>query len=299
MLAVIAGLFFARTALAYEIDTHAYLTSEAVHLYNQTASSRAISDTLKKYLVDGSNREDDLPRPENHFYDPINDRGLSSDFFSGKSAKQWAQDKNEQNKIDYQVNSQTDFVKLKSFYPTSDFTWNTAIKYWIDGHEEMAMESLGHILHLMEDMGVPEHVRNESHSKGSIYEKYALQYTIAHPDIQLRNRLGDKKPIILGDLGSYFDGFAKYTNKYFYSPGTIIYSDYLLPEAYSGKEEIKGDWQYFLNKDDEGIEYYLVAQKNITAIGSLAKEILNPISPLLSNPTGISSLLGLFGIVLG
>ena len=114
-----------------------------------------------------------------------------------------------------------DKEKIEGFYPTSNFAWNEGIRYWLNGDEAMAMEVLGHILHLMEDMGVPEHTRNDSHVKGSKYEEYTARYDSNSPDDQLRSRIGDKKPVSLRSLDKYFDGLAKYSNKYFYFPRNI------------------------------------------------------------------------------
>lgn len=267
-----AGLFFTSTACAYWADTHAYLTNESINLYNKTASSNAIPTDLKQYLFDGSKAEDSDPRYVNHFYDPINDQGLD-DVFRGESSKLWANDKAAQQDIKYTLQpklglSSVAYAKIEKFYPTSDFTWDTALKYWINGDKEMAMETLGHVLHLVEDLGVPEHVRNDSHADGSKYEIYVNKYSLANPDKNFVFRLGDKKQIDMGSLDAYLDSLARYTNKYFYSKDSVgLSGGYESPEPDYTTAEIKNDRKYYIkNIDDEGQQYYLASYDSIANI---------------------------------
>ena len=55
----VLGFFVANfnSAFAYDIKTHAYLTSEVVKFYNQNFPNNKISDDLASYLLDGSRRE--------------------------------------------------------------------------------------------------------------------------------------------------------------------------------------------------------------------------------------------------
>lgn len=267
-----SGLFFVPSALAYWTDTHEYLTNESINLYNKTAGDNAISADLKQYLFDGSKAEDSDPRYVNHFDDPINDQGLT-DVFNGESSKRWVNDRAEQQNIKYAIQpklglSSAAYKKIEQFYPTSDFTYNTALKYWINGDREMAMEALGHTLHLIQDLGVPEHTRNDSHTNGSEYEIYANKYSLTNPDKNFAFRLGDKKQIELGSLDAYFDSLARYTNKYFYSPGSIgISGGYNSPEPDYKTAEIKNDGYYYVNNtDDEGQKYYLAAYSSLANI---------------------------------
>ena len=93
------------------------------------------------------------------------------------------------------------------------------------------MFALGHVLHLMEDMGVPDHTRNDPHPNNSPYEKWTEQFTLVNPDSDFYTRIINKKPIVLDNLNSYFDGLAAYSNNNFYSKDTIgIQSGYNLPE---------------------------------------------------------------------
>ena len=111
LFSLVLGMTFSSQAFAYEVGTHAYLTSDITNFYNKNFSENKISDELKAYLIDGSRREDDIPRWMNHFYDPVNNRGLSYDaaidpavnLGTWEESKKWAGDENNQNKLTYKV----------------------------------------------------------------------------------------------------------------------------------------------------------------------------------------------------
>ena len=86
----------------------------------------------------------------NHFYDPIHNVGLKSSY---DTAKKWAGNASNQ-----------------ASYSKGDQTWQRAIDYYQKGDKEKAMIALGHILHLMEDMTVPAHTRDDAHPEGDPYE---------------------------------------------------------------------------------------------------------------------------------
>lgn len=267
---IAVGVFLrAVPAAAYEVNTHAYLTSEAIELYNKHTKGNKITSELKRFVIDGAIHEDDDPRYRNHFYDPINNEGLNDMGLSGQSAKEWVRDGAHQGKAGYALLSDSslapvDRQKIEGLKGLSDFTWDAGIRYWLQGEEEMAMEVLGHVMHVMEDMGVPEHTRNDAHPDGSAYEEYVSRYDANNPDQRLRDRLGDKQPATLRSLDAYFDGLAKYSNKYFYSPGSL--GGYDFPELDYRNAETKEGKYYISNKDDEGNKYYLAIKKNIANI---------------------------------
>jgi hypothetical protein len=97
--------------------------------------------------------------------------------------------------------------------------------------------SIGHALHLLEDMGQPQHVRNDMHCdslaciplglyKPSEYEKFAYNH---YDDVTYFNdNTGDSTPPDLSDMRSFWStndsaakGLAEYTNQNFVSAGTI------------------------------------------------------------------------------
>ncbi len=160
----VLGFFIVQAdgVFAYEIETHAFLTDEVIKFYNQSFSNQQIPDELRDYLIDGSRREDDPPRWMNHFYDPVYNRGLTDSALGDwQKSKDWARDGDNQTKLKYSptiatILSSWQSGKIQKYFPTSDFTWKEAIRYWIQGNKEMAMFTLGHVLHLLEDASLPD-----------------------------------------------------------------------------------------------------------------------------------------------
>jgi hypothetical protein len=252
-----------KPVLSYEIETHAYLTKEIIDFYNQNFSNK-IPQNLIPYLIDGSRKEDEPPRWMNHFYDPVYNRGLSQDaaidpnyrLGNYEKSKDWANDSNNQNNPLYKtaatifsILSAIEQKNLGALTTESDFTWDRALKFYIQGNKEKAMYILGHILHLIEDASVPDHTRNDPHAQGSPYEKYSGKYNLNNFDQELKIRLNNKKPIILNSLEEYFDNLAIYSNNNFYSKDTIgIQSGYDKPQPIDF--EIKNDLRFGLGRDE-------------------------------------------------
>lgn len=236
---------------AYEIPTHAYLTDETVNLYNRQFSSAAISGEAKDDLVEGSRNEDADPRYLNHFYDPVNGTGLSNPLLGRwKSSRDWAKDENSQSALLYKISPSAE----------TDFTWQRAIRYYLRGDRQKAMLILGHILHLIEDMAVPDHTRNDVHFSGSPYEAWASRFRPGQPDPVLRQNLKAGAAFRLKDLDAYFDGLAAYSNNNFYSKDTIgIQAGYSLPQP--DTFERSGSIFYALGRDGEG-SYRLYAKSS-------------------------------------
>lgn len=286
LLSAVISLYLAinpSLVFSYTIDTHAYLTKEIIGFYNKNFPENRIQEKYIPYLIDGSRKEDETPRYLNHFYDPINNIGLHRNavinpeyiFGTYPSSKEWAESSKLQNNIGYKIThtiaSSPSFtlqkMETKTLDTHTDFTWNQALKYWVQGEKEKAMFTLGHILHLIEDASVPAHTRNDVHIIGDPYEQWANKFNLSNSDINLKTRLMNKKPIILSSLGMYFDGIANYSNKNFYSKDTIgIQSGYKEPTPdYEERENgflvgIKN------NKNNENIKLYIKKRQSILSI---------------------------------
>lgn len=135
--------------------THPGLTQEVVNLYNRYKEPK-LSNEQKEYVIQGSINEDNPPtRSLNHFYDPIRNMGV----FDYRNAIDWALGRDAEN---------------------NDYSWPKIIKYYAEGNESEAFHGLGHIVHLIEDMAVPEHTRNDPHmgdnfTNTSSYEDWTSQ----------------------------------------------------------------------------------------------------------------------------
>jgi hypothetical protein len=272
---VLVGLFFVnQNALAYNNTiTHPALTKEIIKYYN-SYFNKNISTNDIEVIASGSIQED-IPnvRTLNHFYDPISGKGLNSSnagllssaygFLApfAKSAKEWA------NNSSAQANFIGQFYANSTFNPyarlvqsaidsQTTYTWNKALYKYIIGDKREALENLGHVLHLLEDMAVPAHTRNDHHLSGDPYEAYVAQ--------NLSNNINTnnlKRPYIFSSLDDYFVNLAIYTNNNFYSKETIgLQSGYKLPEWDYLNTEVKGKYVFSIKNDELG-KYFLVRRE--------------------------------------
>ena len=227
---VLTLAFLPAFVFAYSPETtHNALTDDIVDLYNYTYPSKKFSDS-EKTLVKRGSIEEDRPseRVINHFYDPIYNVGLKSINYT---SKQWAMSANAQS-----FNNQFAGVGgllLETFSSPTDFSWERAIFDYAYKDKERGLIALGHILHLIEDATVPDHVRDDAHPPafdfGSPYEAYASRYnesTIETFNQLVRERV---RPVELGSIGEYFDTVATFTNTNFFSKDTIFDEKYAGP----------------------------------------------------------------------
>jgi hypothetical protein len=100
-------------------------------------------------------------RSVNHFHDPISNLGLS-DLKDGQSAMLWAQDGDNQSG---EVEGDASWAKARDYYREAltglDETSRTT------SFAQM-FKILGHQIHLIQDMAVPYHVRNDAHPSDAI-----------------------------------------------------------------------------------------------------------------------------------
>ncbi|MEK7567516.1 MAG: hypothetical protein AAB513_01170 [Patescibacteria group bacterium] len=207
--------------------THAGLTQEIVDFYNFFSYPK-ITEEEKELIIQGS-IDEDFPndRPLNHFYDPVRNIG----FNNFPTSKQWASGE----------------------IINNDFSWQDALNAYARGDEEVAFKTLGHIIHLIEDMGVPDHTRNDPHKGDGIegvftnespYEKWAndnkgrqtlkgLYLTFVSEGITPKRE---------NSLGDYFDFLANYSNRNFFSRDSIKGELYKYNEPL--EVELIGDYMY-------------------------------------------------------
>jgi hypothetical protein len=185
MLALYPALVF-----GYSDDiTHPILSREAIKLF-ETSVGQTFSATEKQVIINGTVEEDSGVRWLEHFYDPINNRGLSNGRFA--TSKQWAHGQNSVG---------------------NDYTWETAIYDYAYGNKQQGLKALGHILHLLQDKTVPDHTRDDAHPLGCTYESYAKTQT---------NLFVPASPIYLNSIDDYFDQAANFSNSNFFSDDTIL-----------------------------------------------------------------------------
>lgn len=201
-------------SLAYKKTTHNTLTQKTFEIYEELNGDKFTDVEIEKALL-GSMEEDIGIRPVRHFFDPINNRGLNILGIEFMSAKEWAQNTEEQSKVGKNPSDDD-----KYFSNGTDFSWERAIFEYVHGDKERAVESLGHILHLVQDMTVPAHTRNDDHlnfwGEGDIelYEEFVADKQVSE--------LADFTIPEFQNLNQVFNVSSKFTNENFLSKDTVF-----------------------------------------------------------------------------
>jgi micrococcal nuclease len=251
------AFFIISSVFAYDSHyTHRGLTSEAADFYNnwilnsnfakatldeQAQNDKGVltSDDIAN-LMQGAEDEDTPPRWINHFYNPITGQGWTAEhlgnispdlvkWFSSfalsprnpLSAKNWASNRS----------AQGDYASY-----SGDQTWQKAIELYAIGDRAGAMQALGHNLHLLEDMTVPDHTRNDTHAglvgdKGSSYEVWVKDYVsknIGSLGIAKELIAQKKQPLNYPSLDEYFNINSEYSANNFFSDDTINDSHFVI-----------------------------------------------------------------------
>jgi hypothetical protein len=252
-------------ALAYDDKTtHPALTDEIVDFYNLNFGEK-ITEEEKEWIVLGSMLEDTPPRWINHFYDPIYDEG-----WTGEHGPLWVSEEILSKFSDVVLSTEGAVKtprwardqKLQAKYKNyqGNKTWQKALWEYIKSDDKKeAFIALGHILHLVEDMTVPDHTRNDTHPGDSPYENYASRFNRNNFQISDELQKQNYQPIIFDSLDEYFEYLAGYSNNYFFSKDTIADDKYERPEI------IRDDGKYAYGRDKNNKEV-LLAKLNVIKI---------------------------------
>ncbi|MFW5888363.1 MAG: hypothetical protein ACOCVY_01465, partial [Patescibacteria group bacterium] len=140
--------------------THPKLTGQTIEFYNDRYSFPEVSSKEAEWMIKGSIEEDEpVLRCQNHFYNPQTGQGLSDgkyEYLPSLPAPDWANSPPGQSVLGM----------------GGDYSWQRAVYYYQQGNKEKAFKSLGHVLHLLQDMGVPAHVRDDAHETGDPLENW-------------------------------------------------------------------------------------------------------------------------------
>ena len=269
-----------------DVTTHRALTQEIIEFFNASYPQQGITSQDTDIMIQGSKDEDAFGRWMRHYYDPMNDKGLVYFGVNWQSSKEWANDSVAQATYKIQdAPEKTMYGTVKDLFSgNTDYSWERAIYEYAWGDKKRGLDSLGHILHLIEDATVPDHTRNDAHPAFGeiIKEKYPnapevissflknSDNTDASPyesfakfdlnSLNIAEELKNKKPIILSSLNEYFNELTRYSNNNFFSRDTISESQYSSPKPISFMDKILSDGRittFGIGKDNFG-NYYLV-----------------------------------------
>ncbi len=230
-------------AHAYEINAHASLHKNIASEFSRLRH-HSFSNSELQAFISGGIQEDEMMyiRPLNHFYDPINNKGLD-DRVPGvePTSIEWATNPYMQGnftRIGHKASWRRDKdTKLLEY--ENDYTWQRAIYEYVHGDRIKAMRALGQVMHLLEDLTSVPHARDDAHGglgRGghSIYENYTK-------NLMSRVKINEVKKY--PNIEALFYATAKYTNENYLSTDTV-FTNYNLPEK--NTELITGKYMYNL-----------------------------------------------------
>jgi len=206
---------------AYERTTHRDLSNIAIQNsylsdtdYLKSIGINSIAETfnnkrIHQWIELGADEEDSWFRPINHFHNPLRLWSVAglNDFFVGESSLLWTQD------------------------VSNEFSWQNARQYFSDALTSSSAESretgfanmfetLGHLLHLVQDSSCPPHTRNDAHVLvASGYEGWANN----HPDAVSNYASPFSVAVDLGVSGEGYEPITQFfdTNQYMgFAPST-------------------------------------------------------------------------------
>ena len=252
-----ALLITSNSVFAYNQDkTHPALTDEIVDFYNLNFPANKLTEQEKQWLILGAIEEDIGERPIFHFYDPVNNRGISH-----FSSKEWALKPSVQ--ANYYNSQLTGFAAISGADSANDFSYGIALDDYAKGDRERAFIAFGHTLHLLEDAGVPDHTRGDPHPPvldwGSPYEHEMAKWNPQNFQIARKLFLTREKPIALDSMVDYFDKISNYSNNNFFSKDTINNNTYSQPSIKITKKiKVNGTERLFVVRDDLPLAFVAV-----------------------------------------
>lgn len=222
--ALVFGALIPAPLFAYERDTHKGVSKATVEAYERL-KREVFNSNEKEQIIRGSFDEDDGSRPLNHFYDPINSRGLTVLFNSWPQSRLWAQDTEAQaNYCDWSLCSKRVGYNDKHFSSPTDYSWERAIYEYVYGDRNRGLRALGHVLHLLQDSSVPAHVRNDQHlnhqgvGDPDPYEKFSGKFGLGGVNVPA----GLENIPTYQSLDEYISSMALYANRGFLSKDTLF-----------------------------------------------------------------------------
>lgn len=253
---VLGGLIFnSNKVFSYSsTPTHPNLAKEMIRLYNMYYDPD-ITDEKVKQIIQGSIDEDMAPRWSFHLYDPIYDRAP----FGVATAKEWGVADIQGDAVHKFANALLNIFGTNKFSYHGDFSWTANIKNYANNNSEKAYYGLGHTLHLIADMTVPAHSRNDHHVLGDPFESWSGG--LKSEDYVFADKLFEqpKLPLEIYRIEQAFDELARYSNKYFFSKdsikGSFLGDQYVDPKIIDEREYDFGKYVsrlYVMGRGEDG-----------------------------------------------
>ncbi|MEK7479449.1 MAG: hypothetical protein AAB634_02880, partial [Patescibacteria group bacterium] len=245
-----------------DTTTHPALTEVIVDEYNKRHPDKPIIPEQKELIIKGSTLEDTPPRWVNHLYDPIQKISWNGENLgnvpqeTAKTLLSWGLDPERGwlSAVEWVDNREAQ-ERYERY--GGDRTWTRALEYYANNDKDEAYLTLGHTLHLLEDMGVPDHTRNDPHphsagavgETGSPYENYAKKWN--RDTIRQGIGVGAIAPVSQSSIQEYLNSLALYSNKFFFSKDTINDS------AYESPKVVKHENRFAYGLDESGASFQL------------------------------------------
>lgn len=208
---IVSILFIVSGSEAIAFDTyviHPKLAGIIAASYNQNSFDYILSAQEINWLTQGAIEEDEpIIRAFNHFYNPLKREGLKVlSIPLGLPSPEWAFN-----------------TKKQASSSGGDCSWATALAAYKQQDKPRAFKCLGHTLHLLEDVGVPAHTRNDQHAFGDPLEEWAKYHS---PTVTTETSLlvpeCQKADDCIIELSTW-------VNKNFFSKNTISDHNFLSP----------------------------------------------------------------------
>lgn len=249
---------FPSFSAGFWLDTHKKITDTAIGTANLSSTiddQTGITNTLKmkvtvgsqikpleEWIRFGSEEEDNtlgIPpaRYLNHFYNPLNGTGLNDPIALVNGLPSYAWASHDANEWSWKVARNQYLLGLTS---STDTARKTALAN--------SFRAIGQVMHLVEDLAVPAHVRNDAHPIGDGFETYAnkhlsaLNFYYYYPFASALSSVSQYAPKQFWDSDSYdgsnpsarnTQGLAEYTNANFFSGDTVANGSFPYPKIYS------------------------------------------------------------------
>lgn len=238
-LALLASVL-ANTTFAYERPTHVVLSQQAFQAsmmdliafeygmgafginndgsitFQKYPDTTNVSWDLYALVQDGSWLEDDSTRSVNHFFNPVNNQPLSSVPFTVYTSPDWALATTGSITGGVLASSQSNsYFDARNYYWTALTATDPKVRSQNLG---LMYQSLGQVIHHLEDMAQPQHARDEAHCDAKIcalptlwiqvgfyhpsaYERYMLYCTI----VRVNGLPSGNCPALSGNYPAVFD----------------------------------------------------------------------------------------------